>query len=480
MLQIQIFRQQQTNKPMKSKIIYFLILMVYCSINAQNKQTLNIEQVLQIVRQYHPIVKQAQIGIQKTQADITIARASFNPIIATVISNKTFGSEKYYDYVSPSITVPTWYGIEVTSGIETLSGNRFDPSETVGQSSYIGVSVPLLKNLVIDKRRAFLKQSKLYNEMARTQQLSINNDILMEAAAQYWEWVNAYQSYQIILKNLEISQKRYEMIKKMVQNGERPGIETIEAQTQYQGFEYQKNESFYNYQKSSIALSAFLWAENNLPYQLPDNVTPQIGWDNELAINSFNLVLTDLVSSALKFHPDLLIYNQKLDVLEIDKKLKFQELLPKLDLKYNHLNKGNNPVSGSGFLLNDNFNYGVKFEMPLFFSNGRGEYGKAKLKIQEAKIAQNQKTQNLELKIKNYYIEFETLKSQITLQKNMLSNFEKLLKAEETLFLNGESSLFLINSRENKVLENEKKLVELKTKYYKTIYALQWSSGLLK
>jgi hypothetical protein len=55
-----------------------------------------------------------------------------------------------------------------------------------------------------------------------------------------------------------------------------------------------------------------------------------------------------------------------------------------------------------------------------------------------------------------------------------------MLKAEETLFENGESSLFLINSRENKVLEAEKKLIDLKTKCIKTIYALQWSSGLLK
>jgi outer membrane protein TolC len=54
------------------------------------------------------------------------------------------------------------------------------------------------------------------------------------------------------------------------------------------------------------------------------------------------------------------------------------------------------------------------------------------------------------------------------------------LKAEETLFRNGESSLFLINSRENKVLETERKLIELKAKYYKTIYALQWSTGLLR
>ena len=50
---------------------------------------------------------------------------------------------------------------------------------------------------------------------------------------------------------------------------------------------------------------------------------------------------------------------------------------------------------------------------------------------------------------------------------------------EEVRFKNGESSLFLINSRENKALESLEKLIENKVKLYKTIFALQWSAGLL-
>ena len=41
------------------------------------------------------------------------------------------------------------------------------------------------------------------------------------------------------------------------------------------------------------------------------------------------------------------------------------------------------------------------------------------------------------------------------------------------------NSLFLINSRENKALEALEKLIELKTKFAKTVYALQGSAGLL-
>jgi hypothetical protein len=36
-----------------------------------------------------------------------------------------------------------------------------------------------------------------------------------------------------------------------------------------------------------------------------------------------------------------------------------------------------------------------------------------------------------------------------------------------------------VNSRESKVLEAAQKLAEIKTKYYKTVYSLQWAAGLL-
>ena len=84
------------------------------------------------------------------------------------------------------------------------------------------------------------------------------------------------------------------------------------------------------------------------------------------------------------------------------------------------------------------------------------------------------------MKIKSYYNEFVTLKNQVDLQNKYAENYQKLVRAEETLLENGESTLFLINSRENKALEAQEKLIEIKTKYFKSIYALQWSAGLLR
>lgn len=466
----------------KQFLIYFTSFIVFSSQAQDAIKTLNAEQVLALVREFHPIVRQTSIEIEKSKADITVARGAFDPILSNYVARKTFSGTNYYNDFLPEIKIPTWYGIELSGGLENLSGNRLDPSSTAGKTSYLGVTIPLAKNLVIDKRRAFLQQAKIFNTMAEVEQRAIINDLLMNAVESYWNWVKAYQTFVVVRNNVEINQKRVEFVKKSLVNGERAAIDTVEAVAQLQSFQYQQNQHWVEYQNAGLQLSAYLWKSNNEPYFLPENVIPQDGWENETNILNFNLILPDLLTLAENNHPDLRLYDFKLDVLGIDKKLKFQELLPKIDFRYNQLNKGFNflETASAGPLFQNNFQYGLKMEVPLRFSQGRGEYKKAKLKIEETTLDQNQKKLQIALKVKSYYNEFLNLKAQIALQSNNYSNYQALVRAEETKLLNGESSLFLVNSRENKALDALEKLVELKTKYYKTIYSLQWSAGLLQ
>ena len=466
----------------KQILIYIITFIAFNSQAQDTLRTLNAEQVLALVRQFHPVVRQTSIEIEKSKADILIARGAFDPILSNYVARKTFNGTNYYSDFSPEIKIPTWYGVDLFGGLENLTGSRLDPSSTAGKTSYLGVSVPLAKNLVIDKRRAFLQQAKIFNTMAEVEQRAVINDLLMNAAESYWNWVKAYQTFVVVRNNVEINQKRVAFVKKTFINGERAAIDTVEAVAQLQSFQYQQNQHWVEFQNAGLQLSAYLWKSNNEPYLLPESVIPQDGWENEINILNFNLVLPDLLVLAENNHPDLRLYDFKLDVLGIDKKLKFQELLPKIDFRYNQLSKGYNllETASAGPLFQDNFQYGLKMEVPLRLSQGRGEYKKAKLKIEETTLDQNQKKLQIVLKVKTYYNEFLNLKNQIALQSNNYNNYLTLVRAEETKLLNGESSLFLINSRENKALDALEKLVELKTKYYKTIYSLQWSAGLLQ
>lgn len=465
--------------------IFLWIALLFCMnglAQNQSSNTLNAEQLLELVRKFHPVVKLTNIDIERSKADILNARAGFDPILNTYITNKTFDGTDYYKDVSPELKIPTWYGIDIFAGTEELTGNRLDPTQTQGQTSFIGVNIPLIKNLVIDKRRAILQQAKIFNTLAAVEQRATTNDLMLNALEAYWQWVKAYQTYIVLKNSVTTNQKRLEFVRTTFNNGESAAIDTTEALAQLQNFELLQNNAWLDFQNSGLQLSAFLWKENNQPYELPENIIPQNNWDDEKLISDFNISLPDLLATADKNHPELKKFEYKLNILNIDKKLKFQDLLPKLDFRYNQLGKGYNFANtiSKGPLFENNFQYNVKFELPLRLSEGRSNYKKANLKIEEAKLEQSQKRRNIELKIKSYYNEFITLKNQVALQSKNYSNYQKLLNAEETKFFNGESTLFLINSRENKSLEALEKLIALKTKYFKSVYALQWSAGLLK
>ena len=97
----------------------------------------------------------------------------------------------------------------------------------------------------------------------------------------------------------------------------------------------------------------------------------------------------------------------------------------------------------------------------------------------EAETEQRYKQLQVETKVRSYYNELVTLRNQLLLQENNYKNYRLLLQGEETRFKNGESSLFLVNTRENKTLEALQKLQELRNKYIKTFNSLQWAAGQL-
>ncbi|WP_164969616.1 TolC family protein [Aquirufa rosea] len=462
---------------MKSRFVGLGLLLLAHLSWGQNK-TLHPEAYLKIVEKYHPVARQAQIGIKKTDAQILQARAEFDPILKHYITSKTLDGTSYYQYNSPELNIPTWYGIEVNSGIENLQGDRLDPSQTTGQTSYIGIQVPIAKNLLMDKRRAALQQAKLMNQMAFAEQRVVLNQLFSDAMEAYWHWLKCYQVLNVTRQNLDAAKRRIDFVKRSVELGDRPAVDTLEANTQFMYLDNQFLAKSLDYENAILQLSAFLWQENNSPLTLHKDILPAEVWGDYTLFSNFDLNLQSILEKVDSFHPEIQAYQFKIEGLNVEKRLKFQSLLPKIDLQYNHLMK-DKATSVNTALFTNNYRFGIKFEMPLRLSLGRGEYQSAKLKIEEETILLSQKKQQIQIKINSYFNQFQTLKKQIQTQEKAVSSYTALTKAEESKFAQGESSLFLINSREIKALEASEKLLDLKAYLFKTVYALQASAGLL-
>lgn len=464
----------------------FLFLSFVCTwgatVSAQDStRTLSSQQVLEIVKRYHPVARQAEILVEKAKADVTIARGLFDPMLYNQQVQKTFDGSDYYRYNRPELIVPTWFGIDLIAGIENVQGARIDPQETAGRSNYIGISMPLAKNLLMDKRRAALQTARIFRQASRSDQRQLLNDLLLDAMKTYWNWMQQYQMARVLDEAVAVNEKRLDLVRNAFRLGDRPAIDTTEALTQLQNFELLRNQAWLAFQNAGLELSAFLWTSGDTPASLPPDAIPA---DDAALVDipSAPLPLVqEFLDAAMRAHPELQLYDFKLDALAIDRKLKFQELLPTMNFRYNQLGKGYDVLRSvtAGPLFENNYRYGLSMGLPLRLSQGRGEYRKAKLRITETRLDRNLKQVQINNNVRMYFNEVAVLKKQVGLQEKAWTNYRTLLRGEEIRFQTGESSLFLINARETRALEALQKLQELRTKYYMSVYALQWAAGML-
>ena len=159
--------------------IFYFVLSVGIAKAQDSLKKISGEQVAEIVMRFHPVARQADLQIEKAKADLTISRAGFDPTLENTNARKTFDGTAYYNYNRPEITIPTWFGVEVRAGLEYLSGNRTDPTDTKGETSYIGFSVPIAKNLLMDKRRAALQTARIFRDASAVEKRNMINNLLI-------------------------------------------------------------------------------------------------------------------------------------------------------------------------------------------------------------------------------------------------------------------------------------------------------------
>ncbi len=121
----------------------------------------------------------------------------------------------------------------------------------------------------------------------------------------------------------------------------------------------------------------------------------------------------------------------------------------------------------------------INVAFPLFLRKERGDLKLSKLKLQDAQFTFADTQLQIKNKIEAITQELESYKTQNQLIKTIVADYKTLLSAEERKFSFGESSVFLINSRENKLIESQVKAIQLNNKFYATKAKLFNSLGLV-
>ena len=435
----------------------------------------------QLIRQNHPLVKQAALFGEEARQVLLQARGAFDPKLVSTYDRKEFGNDLYYDHWQNKLAVPLWPGgIDLNLSYSKNNGQYINPEERTPSSGLggIGISVPIGQGLLIDARRNAVRQASLVQNLAEADRLKLVNKTLFDAAKTYWEWFLAYQQQQLLIEGYSLADRRFLALRERALLGEAAMIDTTEALITVQDRLVQRQQADVDEQNARLRVSTFLWNNNGQPVELPALARPQ---EAPLVAPDTN-TLQLLLDQARRLHPDLLKLSVKNQQLTIEERFRRAMIQPQIILNATLLSE--TPTVDAGYdwssyyaFRPQNHKIGVDMVFPLFLRKERGKLREVQVKNQQVVLEQQQTSRAITNSVQAAYNQLQTLAQQTVLQQQTIRNQQTLVVAEQQKFSLGESSLFLVNARETKLIDLRLKGEELKTKYQKAVAELYYVAG---
>ena len=398
------------------------------------------------------------------EANLMKARGGFDPKVEVDYNRKKFKGTEYYDQLNATFKIPTWYGVELKGNFEQTDGDFLNPERTLPEDGLYsaGVSFSLGQGFLANDRMATLRKAKFFREQTLADRDLLVNNILYEASVAYFNWLQAYNDREIYRNFLENASIRFEGVKERALSGDIAAIDTVEAKIAYQNRALGLTQAEVALRNTALELSNFLWMPNDVPVELEDGIIPDTSLQNEIDI-ALEILGKPLDSFTIENHPKIKSLASKIDQLVIDRRLKSNNLLPTIDLEYNFLTETPELINSLG---SENYKSGLNVRLPLFLRKERGELKLAKFKLRDAEYEYDNATVSITNKILAIYNELDSYEEQNKLVFDIVNNYGVLLSGEERKFSFGESSLFLINSRENTLIDARLKQNELQNKFF--------------
>lgn len=430
---------------------------------------------------HHPVIRLSGLITESAQRELLIAKGGFDPIIQGSFDRKVYKGIDYFDRGDVFLKVPVWVGgADLKVGYDRNVGQTLSDDIRTGTEgiSYIGMTVPLGRGLIIDSRRATLQQARVFQDLADADRVKMINKIILTAAKDYWNWYFSFRQYQLSADFYELAKVRYSATRQRAELGEAAAIDTVESLVTLQDRQVALDQGILELRNAKLLLSNHLWSQEQIPLELPEEAIPQLSTGRILADDE----LDRLLQLARQRHPEIIKFNFKRQQLGIDERLGREMLKPSLNFNASALLMGgfalNDKKDITGFSnLGNNYKFMVDLYFPLYLRKERGKLQQIRIKQLQNDLDQKQVQREVLNEVNSAFNDVKTLEAQILTQEAAALNQEILLKAEEKKFELGESSLFLVNSRESKLNEFRLKVASMRAKYEKALAVLLFASG---
>lgn len=427
--------------------------------------TLHFRDFLNQVEQHHPLAVIARSETDLAQQYLRAARGGFDPQISGEVNSKQYSTIDYYTTRSAALEIPTWMGVKVLAGWDQNEGQYLNPQYNVpdGGLVHAGVSLELGAGLLMDNRRAALRQAEIGLELGDLERQLQLNKLYVEATKAYFSWTLADQLLKISEEAVRLAQTRYDGVVESFVFGDIPAIDTVEAYSQVLSRLYTYRENQTKWVQALNTASAYLWNENGQTTEISPETVPLLP---ENAGEESTRIQGLMISES---HPLLLQLSAQRDITGIEQRLAAEYLRPEIALNYNFLtrdlaqNQVEDYFTDSRFFSN-NYTFGASIRFPIFLREARGRVGATTVKMKMIDNEYINRRARLTADFRAATNERSNLIEQIDFYAQNVALQRQLLEGEQELFFNGESSLFLVNARETSLLNAQQIYYNLQAK----------------
>ena len=449
---------------MKRLLFLFLGLASLQTVQTQTpEQVLHFERYLDYVVRHHPYGLAIDQISEQAKGTLLAARGGFDPILESRFDQKEYDQKNYWQWWETKLKVPTWFGISGYASYDWVQGAYVDPSRTIPNNGLpaVGIEASLLRGLIVDERRAALRQAQQGLLAAEQERVEAWNELMLKAIKAYWDWVFAWRNVQVFETSVQVAERQFQGVKAAYVLGENPAIDTLDAFVLFQERQTGQIAAAQELIKARLYLSTFLWRDRQTPLELDSTVRPdEIRFDILPGLPSLDSLSRILPSSELA---SPLLQRQRFEIaeLQIQRRLASWNQLPLLNARWNALYQDNQPA-----WFTHNYKIGLDFYMPVLLRKERGKRQEVEAKLTKAQMDFQFQRLGVRNQLLTLYNEWTNLGRQLALLNTMTEQLDALFRAEQRRFELGESSIFLINQRQQKYIEYKIKETDVRRKLH--------------
>lgn len=412
---------------------------------------LSLDDVINSTLRSHPLITAVAKDKAIAEAEVLTAAGSFDPVWRT---RGVFVPLGYYDNkrLDTLLVQPTAVG-----GATVFAGYRIGVGEfaaydgkleTLGYGeARAGVNVPLWRDFGIDSRRAALWSARLAPKIADAGVAAQKIDLARSAAVRYWNWVEAGRALAIATELLKLAEDRDAQLAARVQKGDLAEIERLDNQRAILSRRGTVISVERGYLSASYELSLFYRdaigamktpTVAQLPASLPE---PQ-----PLSVAN----VTTAVRDAIARRPELVRVVALQEQLAFEAELAGNQARPAVDLQA-VVSKDFGP--GPAYLRPTEFELALVIDIPLLARTANGKLASANAKSEKLAAQKQLIEDRITADVKDALAAESAARARVALARTELALANKLADAEREAFALGQSTMVLVNIREQSVAE---------------------------